>query len=232
MKQIILLRTLRKDLVLVLIIAVLIITSIDFWLINIPECFIGGHKIGQIFRALSMSYISAFILYLLVVHYKQYKDKTILYPYIISQINIIKERATTIGDVLRRKTKITINNKYPTDTDIETICSSLNPKSKAPLQFGLNGRNANWLEYFIHYRKDSLEAIDKIFVKIPFLDSKLVKIISGIETCSFYKMLDNSSILLETDVRNIEFLKTQLIDYFVLIKELEEYVNKHIVIYK
>ncbi len=82
-------KTLRKDITIIFILCIATITSIDFWLKNIPELFNGGGKIGDIIYKLCLSYISAFIFYFLVVHIKTQRDKANLYKYVTQKVDRI-----------------------------------------------------------------------------------------------------------------------------------------------
>lgn len=66
-----LIKALRRDLSTIFLLSLASILLIDFWLIDTPEIFPGGYKLGQIIYKVSLSYISAFIFYFLVVHMKQ-----------------------------------------------------------------------------------------------------------------------------------------------------------------
>ena len=62
--------TTRKDLKILLLIAIVAYFVIELWLKRYEELFDGGYEIGQFFSMLSISYISAFIFYFIVVHIK------------------------------------------------------------------------------------------------------------------------------------------------------------------
>lgn len=82
-------KSLRPILWLFLIFSVSIIVTIDFWLIKIPEIWSFGNISGKILREISISYISSFIFYYIVVHLKEQKDKKITHKYIANQVFVI-----------------------------------------------------------------------------------------------------------------------------------------------
>lgn len=71
-----------KSLLIILIFSIIVIVSIDFWLINIPEKVSWGYEFGKILYPLCMAYIASFIFYFVTVHIKNVKDKNNIRPYI------------------------------------------------------------------------------------------------------------------------------------------------------
>lgn len=216
--------SLRKDIGFVLICSIVIVILIDFWLIDIPEVFHGGYKLGQLLHHLCLAFISAFIFYFLVVHVKAQKDKSNLNIYIRMKVNgligdakgLVKEMAMSINEDL------TID--IPSKEKMLTIYNKIDPHAKAPMLLS-NHINADWIEYIFYKKVRSIETIDKLRTLMPFLDSILISIISDLEDCSHFKMLRfyrNSSSIENTD---ITFLKSTFDEYLELIKKLESYSN-------
>lgn len=131
-----LIKSVRKDLGLIFIIALLTICVIDFLLIDIPELFNGGYKLGQIIYKLCLSYISAFIFYFLVVHIKQQKDKENLYSYVAKKVYMVIGSAWGLIAEISKASNITLAEKYPTKVELDIICKAINPNANAPLLLG------------------------------------------------------------------------------------------------
>lgn len=157
-----LITTLRKDLGLLFISALLTIFLIDYLLIDIPEKFAGGYKLGQFIYKLCLSYISAFIFYFLVVHIKQQKDKENLYPYLAKKVYKVIKSALELISELAKVSNTTITNKYPTTSELDSMCKNININANAPL---LTGRRNYpiWIQYFNYLKKKSDNATEKIF---------------------------------------------------------------------
>lgn len=73
----------NKALNLILVGALFAVLSIEFVLVDIPELFPGGAKIGFIVHALSLAYIASYIFYVVVVHVKHVRDREQIHPYIV-----------------------------------------------------------------------------------------------------------------------------------------------------
>lgn len=221
-----LIKSIRKDLSLIFIGALITICIIDFLLIDIPEIFIGGYKFGQIIYKLCMSYISAFIFYFLVVHIKQQKDKKNLYPYVTKKVNRVIGSAWVIIAEIAKASNITLAEKYPTKEELDIICKKINPHAKAPLLLGSKENNVNWIQYFDFHKKRSNDAIEKAFKNMPFLESELVNILTRIEDNSLFMYLVHLVNIMPIKNQDITFIQSNLSDYIELIKKLEKYAVK------
>lgn len=227
-----LIKSIRKDLMLFFIVALITVCIIDFWLSDITELFSGGYKLGQITYKLCMSYISAFIFYFLVVHIKQQKDKENLYLYVSKKVHIINSSASGLISAISKASKITLTEKYPSKEELEIICKSIDPNTNAPLILGPQNNYANWIQYFNYSKKRSNNATEKVFRKMPFLDTELVNILARIEDNTFFLVLDHFLLDMPIQNKDITVFKQCLFSYFELIKELEKYADKKLFNYK
>ncbi len=227
-----LIKSIRKDLGFFFIGALLTVCIIDFWLSDIPELFSGGYKLGQIIYKLCMSYISAFIFYFLVVHIKQQKDKENLYLYVSKKVHIINSSASGLISAISKASKITLTEKYPSKEELDIICKSINPNTNAPLVLGPRDNYANWIQYFNYSKKRSNDATEKVFRKMPFLETELVNILSRIEDNDFFTVLPHFTYDRPIGNQDITVFKQCLFSYFELIKELEKYTDKKLFKYK
>lgn len=220
-------RSLRTDLLVIFLSSIFTIFLIDFWLINIPELFKGGAKLGQIIYKLCFAYISAFIFYFLVVHLKNQKDKENLYGYISNNTSMVIGQAKALIDSLATNSGIKLKGAYPDTLELQSICRTINPNSKAPLVLGRIGNYATWMQYFDYYKRRSNEASNKVLSKVQFIESELVKKLAEIEDCSHFKeitMFANLS-LGNTDLSAFE---PSFAQYFKLISDLETYYVKNL----
>ena len=218
-------RSLRRDLLIIFLICVITIFLIDFWLINIPELFKGGEKLGQIVYKLSFSYISAFVFYFLVVHLKNQKDKENLYSYISSNTLMIIRQAKALINETARSANIQLKATYPDSLELQSICKAINPNSNAPLILGRLGNYANWMQYFDYYKRRSNEASNKVLSKVQFLDSALVHKLAEIEDCNHFKDI---TMFANISIQNTDLLAfaPSLAKYFELIIDLEKYYEE------
>jgi hypothetical protein len=225
-KNILLFKTLRIDISIIFFLCILIIISINFWFNKIPEIFEGGSKVGIILEKICLSYVSAFIFYFLIVHIKAHKDKININNYILNKVNFLINGFTILNNQLTKESKINLTGKYPTNEEINLIFRSINPKSKAPLLLNiLSNDYANWIQYLEHSRQESSHTIENIFLLMPFLDTKLITILTKIEDCTYFRLLPTMS---KNPIANkdLTFLETTFLEYTKLIKELEEYRDR------
>lgn len=211
--------------------SLLTIISIDFYLNQIPEYFDLGSEIGNIIYKISLSYISAFIFYFLVVHIKQQKDKEALYTYISRKVYSILGDAKGLINELTKETGIDVKNTFPNEDELNEILKRINPHEKAPL-FIARDQYANWIQYFNYKKQRTVDSIDKIFKKMPFLETQLVNKLANIEDCSHYSVLN--VLVSNYPIRNQDMtaFRKSISDYFEMIEELERYADKNLKGYK
>ncbi len=142
--------SLRSDLSILFLAAIIFIILMNFWFVNIPEIFKGAGKIGQISYELSFAYVSAFIFYFLVVHLKDQKDKENLYNYISNKTLSVIGIAKSLINAIAKEANVNLANDYPNRSELNEICKLINPNSKAPLLL-MNMNYANWLQYFDYH---------------------------------------------------------------------------------
>ncbi|MFA7116600.1 MAG: hypothetical protein WC140_05140 [Bacteroidales bacterium] len=222
-------KTLRLDLVMIFIVAILSIFIIDFWLIDIPELFCGGAKILQILFRLCFAYVSAFVFYFLVVHLKNQKDKENLYSYISIKTIMIISQTKALSKEIAKTAGVTLKGNYPDKIELNYICKSINPNSNAPLLLGNSDKNANWIQYFDYCKRQNNKVIDKILSKMQFVDSELVNQLAKIEDCISFNVSMSPRHIGNKDLISFESL---LEKYFELVKDLEKYYNKKLKDYK
>lgn len=231
--KILLFRTLRKDITILFFISLTTIICIDFWLINITEKFTYGAKIGVIVEKLSLSYISAFIFYFLVVHIKTQKDKANIYTYVNIKVSIIIGSCIGLINELSKATNIDLKEKYPNMKELNLMFLNINPNKNAPLILNASSNiYANWIQYFDYSKKRSSDATEKIFLKMPFLDTKLVNLLAKIDDCSHFMII--KGVVNTMPIRNTDltFLENTFADYIELIKILEKYTENKMKNYK
>ena len=200
---------------------------IDFWLINIPEIFIGGAILGQLVYGLSFSYVSAFIFYFFVVHLKDQKDKNNLYPYIADKVLFVVGQGKGLLNACAKSAQVTLAGNYPNDSELLDICKAINPNSKSPLVMGVSGHYANWRQYFEYFMRSSNDATSRILSKMQFLDSDLVIKLVKIEDCNHFNALTFFSSM---PIGNTDFtdFKPDIAEYLKLIEDLEIYYIKNL----
>lgn len=214
-------RKLRKDLLIIFCVALVIIFSVDIYLNEIPELFDKGAELGQILYKLSLSYISAFIFYFLVVHIKLQRDKKNIALYLNDKVITVFGTAHGMFLSMSQNAGITLRGKYPNKEEIHQICLAINPLNNADIIIA-PGINGNWLHYLDYNKSRTTEAIDKTLKIIPFLDANLVNLIVNIQDCHYFKQLTT---ILQFPIKNkdLTFLETLFLEYIDNVILLEKY---------
>lgn len=226
-----LIKALRRDLSTIFLLSLASILLIDFWLIDTPEIFLGGYKLGQIIYKVSLSYISAFIFYFLVVHMKQQKDKENLKSYLGKKTRMVIASYKAIIKSLAKESGLEVESEYLKDSEIKIICSKINPHAEAPLLLDYRSTKplyANWIQYLAYEKRRSDAAIEKIFMKMPFLDTILVNKLANIEDCSYFMQIPQVERTMPIKNQDIQFLSNSIMKYRDMIADLENYINKNL----
>lgn len=226
--------TLRKDLASLFILSVLTVSLIDLWLININQLFSIGHTLGVVVEKLCLSYVSAFIFYFLVVHIKQQNDRENIYSYIAIKSNLLIAYGQVIGRDLANASNVKLKNYYPDREELLEICSKISPYSEAPLLVNFTtGQKATWFQHFENYRLKSMETIQEIYAKMPFLDTQLVRHLSEIEESQFFALSKAvSQFPLQFKNDSLSNFYSTIMDHIVIVQNFEEYYNLKIKQYK
>lgn len=228
-----LIKTLRKDLGLLFIISLSIVLMINFWLIDIPELFTKGNTIGVLVEKLCLSYISAFIFYFFVVHIKQQKDKRNIYQFVAEKSICIISYGQTIGKDLAKDSNVKLKAYYPSKDELLEICYKIDPYSEPTTLVNWSGLKLNWFLHFENYRQETMNAINEIYTKMPFLDAKLIKHLSLIESSQFFSLTKSmQNIPFKVKNENLLNFVEIIASYLKTIKDFEKFYDENIKKYK
>lgn len=197
----------------------------DFFLFNIEEKIIGGAKIGKILYQLSLAYIGSFIFYFIVVYLKEKKDKYIIDPYISLKILSIISNGKILIKVLIIESSIELDNEYPTKNEMKEMCSKIDPNNKIKGWY-----NTTWIRLCKELRRESEMEMKSIYEKITFLDSKLIRLLTNIQTSkhyNYYKFENGNDDT--TYLKNLNSDCEELHLYIEHINQLEIYAEKNMI---
>lgn len=220
--------SLRRDLTIVLLCSVVMLMLIDFWFIDIPELFYGAYKLGQLVYNICVSYISAFIFYFLVVHIKEQKDKNNLNTYISLKVSGVIGNAKCLIKDMAKAAQVTMINDFPSKDEMSNIYEGLDPHKDAPLLISNNNIRADWIQYCLYSNNKSHEVTCKLITIMPFLDSRLISLLSEIEDCSYFYFINFLKDTRNMDNTDMTFIRSILDEYLELIKLLEKYSKKNL----
>ncbi len=223
-------KTLRRDISILFIVCFIVIILLDFWLKEVPEWFSGGAKIGELVYRICLAYITSFIFYFLVVHIKTQKDKEAINTYVSKKVYMIIAICWGTFKEMAAEAGITLSGNYPTKQEIAGICAQIRPTSQSPI-IDQNLADVNWLKYLNYKKNKSEKIIEKIYRKMPFLDSSLVRLLAAIEECRLFQRIthfDQFSI----STKDFDPFKDAFSEYINLIIQLEVYADKKLKVYR
>lgn len=215
----------------VLVVAILSVIVMDVFLKDIPEIVSWGSEFGYVYYKLCLSLFASYIFYFIVIHIKLERDKENINIFISKKIFLVIGEYKSQIDAIKKETNILIEKQYFNQHEIETMFEQITPQGKAPLVLGKINNYANWMQYFSFYSDRTQKTIQKIFVHMPFLDSKLVKILAHIDDCEHFTVIELLSNITFGN-SNMKSFASSFYKYSILCKELEEYGNKKMLRYK
>ncbi len=214
--------------------AIFFILLYDFWLLEIPEKINGGHKLGSILYKVCFAFVTSYIFYFVNIQLKKKDDKKNISPYLAKKTHLIIQRTknlfSEIGTVSGKKFQI----PYPDETDLNGACKLISPNSNARMVKEVHGENPylvplNWIEYFFNYYQEVNEAIQKIFILMPHLEPKHIKILNEIDESIFFKRIVNDAYAIShAPLKNADLTAwaNNLYKLGLLVKSLEEYYDE------
>lgn len=202
---------------------------IVFPLSKIPEWFEFGSEIGKLVYDISIGYIVSYIFFYLVVFLKEENDKKQINNRVSLQAShIILNGYSLFGSSFHNLH--VIKKKFPpTLQKVKEACLQIDPfKSPVTLVDPMGSRPTTWQWVLRNHREENLKHIEKI-KSLPYIDSKLLGILTNIEDCKLYYEATNR-IFPTHKVEHFKdgsFMDQALYDYFQLINELEIYVEQN-----
>lgn len=143
---------------------------------------------------------------------------------------VIGDYKTQIQE-LKKEVNSTISDDYLSKEQIEDVFNMIDPKNNAPLLLGQFGSYANWIQYMSYHKDRTQKLIQKVFIKMPFLDSKLVQLLAEIDDCTHFRHIE-STLNLKFANNNMSAWAGSFYEYSIKCKELEEYNEKNLSKYK
>lgn len=215
----------------ILVIAIVSVIVMDVFLKDIQEIVSWGSEFGYVYYKLCLSLFASYIFYFIVIHIKLERDKENVNIFISNKIFLVIGEYKSQIDAIKKETNTLIEKQYLSQDEIETMFQQISPQGKAPLILGNINNYANWMQYFSFYRDRTQKTIQKIFVHMPFLDSKLVKILAHIDDCGHFKVIELLSNMTFGN-NDMKPFASSFYEYSILCKELEDYGNKKMLKYK
>jgi len=205
--------------------AIAFILSYDFFLIQVPEKLPGGFKLGSIFYKIAFAFITSYIFYYVNVHLKKKDDKKNISPFLAKKTKFIFGRVQGLLPEVSKASGIPFTPTYPTREELLEACKKIHPNSAAPMLTLPAKIHLTWTQYLNYHQSEVAGAIQKMFVLMPNLESKHIKILSDIDECFFFTMLTKFGSIPMSNT-DLQYLHDSFFKYILLIKDLENYYNE------
>lgn len=216
---------------LALIIAIASVVLMEAYLFDIPELIPWGEEFGTIYYKLCLSLMASYIFYFIVIHLKSQSDKENINAFVATKsYGVVGDYKSQI-QALKKEVNSTISDDYLSKEQIEDVFKMIDPKNNAPLLLGQFGSYANWIQYMSYHKDRTQKLIQKIFIKMPFLDSKLVRLLAEIDDCTHFVVIE-STLNLKFGNNDMSAWAGSFYEYSIKCKELEEYNEKNLSKYK
>lgn len=190
---------------------------------HIPEPIAGIHEIGIVFEGLLASVFASYVFYLIVIHTKEFKDKTTLSEHLIPWARrIVGDCRGTLAEV-SKATQIRLDFENLDKASLDAAFLQIDPNSQPPLLLDLK-THANWLQYLNEKKQRSKEAIRKLFDQMKYLDAEFVMRITKIDNCSHFMAL-GTMVRHPISNTNMEAFSPSFYKYYRACRDLETYIN-------
>ena len=171
------LMSIRKDIVVLLIVDILFLHLMELVLRNIPAPYPIFVKIGNLMETLGVSFLASFIFYFVQVHLPETKEKNDLYPSIAILFHrIINTEKSLLSNY--------VGVRY-SDLSEEKILAGAKArdvnKQDAPLILAGPERKANWMEYGFHEVSDIDRTWDKLMRLSNYQNSEGLSLLAKIQ---------------------------------------------------
>ncbi|ETT53909.1 hypothetical protein BSK66_12540 [Paenibacillus odorifer] len=202
--------------------SIIIIIITQFVLNEIPEYFNGGARLGNILFNISMSYIVSFIFYIVLVYLPEEKKLTYIKKHIILLINDIEQINNSVKDNMKRTTGNTANmNDF---TDIKNVMSKILANDLAPIvAFNSAISSYTWKQYLELMQSQIKDKCNGLFVYMPYLDPRLVSLLSNMIYSPFFKQVDMLKGAPVSQKTTIEYLSKSYIEFNEILRQLNKY---------
>lgn len=184
-------------------------------------------KINNLIVIISLSYISSFIFYYIVVYMKEKKDKNNSKIFVSRKINEIIKKGENLRKIIEETDNVHFS-KFVPEKDIllsklHTIRFTDTVKEKRIIPI-------TWEKLMAEHTSNIRIDIDRLFVLLPYLETNFISKLNELYDCQLFIIFHNLAPvnLIEKEIRKYNVpnfrvtLVEPLIDYFSLIDELKK----------
>ncbi len=188
-----------------------------------------GYEFGIISSSLAIGYVVSYIFNFIVVFIPRQKAKENTAEYLQRRLSYICIGAARASRGLIINSKVE-NLTFPLDEEeLLRIFNKLDPVD-SHCSTSLMKRNYNWFEYLKYIVvKEAEEYINEVFIILPHLDIELVKILNSIKDSELFNAAGREIIPQKQEFVNARDgrIPRRLAEYFLLISQIDEYLNRN-----
>lgn len=202
-------------------------------------------RINSLIEILSLTFISSFIFYYVVVRLKDKADKKNIYPFIADYTYIMMNNCIYFCDSMRNWAKLEnkhfntgIENRnlnvYPNIDELKQICKNIDPNKEEEDIKSPPGFRAipHFFGIMIHFTLRIDYFLDILLTKSNFLDTDLLRILTDIKTSGYHQDITSHGrdkiLMVKHRHNNLNVYISSLNYYFILFKKLEIYAEKNL----
>ena len=198
---------------------------------KIPEPVPGLWQLGVVAEGVMGSVLASFAFYLVIVHYKETRDRSVIYPLIIKRADMVVVDCKSQLSDMSKAASVNVSLESLSKQDIDVIVGKMKFGDTAPLFFYSHGAKATWNQYFHYHRRRSVDRISMIISSSTYLDVDLVSRLSKIQDSDFFSFLHTTQNLPLNDVE-ISGCSKMYYEYCILVRELDIYLKRMDRLYK
>lgn len=215
----------RRELKVLLFIAIGSYFIIELWLNNYQEIFNGAHQVGEFFSRLATAYVSAFIFYFIVIHIKTERDKHHINEFVGHEVFSIITITHLLIQPFQEKLDKNTRFSYLPAGELQQLLSKFDRKA-ADAPYSIQGVPATWLQWYEHLAKEMISHLQNIMKRYSHLDSRLIRLLTRIEHSVFFAQFYRLHDFSHDKTFGIFFIQMKF--FLDHVKALEEYANKHL----
>ncbi|RYX80786.1 hypothetical protein EON83_27125 [bacterium] len=171
--------------------------------------------LALIVQKLLLSYISSFIFYFLVVHYKSEKEKESINPYIYDECSSITRKRGSIMMALKKEWHGT-----PTLREVRIALRALHI-------YEMKTQDSMFKNWLYGMKQLTLKHQSNILRLAPYINPELASLLIDIERCTLFESLDFVGKENFSAMKRWDYMAQDILDYIALCDKLDAYILKN-----
>ena len=212
-----------KGLTVIAIICVGLFAWINFFDFKFTEFIVvTGKKIEYLIESISLSYLAAYIFYILNIYLVDKNEKKTILPFIARNVSLIITNNHSVINCLKNDSRLSVDY-FPTRNEYKELLKNVNPKEKAPFYY----KNESWTYLFKNRIESTRDSINRILLSGKHVDEELKRILFEINY-SLYLKDDYAFNSDDFEKKNLEEYELVFTTYFNWIQKLKKYYDREL----